>query len=238
MRVSPQLEDGYTRVANELLEALIATRLSGEELRIVLAVIRKAYGFNKKVDRISMGQFEKLTGIPNKRCQRVMKSVVEKNVVIKGGSFWEPSYGLQKNYLLWNSDVTPQEEGTPQVGGRVPPRRGVKVPPRWGDTKDSKDTLKEKNEINEVFEAYNTITQIRSRSDSRKSKIRARIKEHGKNEVLRAIENYRHALDDPENHWTHRFPIEDFMTPKNMDRFLAMGPPAEEVWKEMPDAHS
>jgi len=235
MNASPQLEDGYTRVANELLETLIATRLSGEELRIVWAVIRKTYGFNKRVDRISMGQFEKMTGIPRERCRRVMKRLVGKNIITKDGSFWKPTYGLHKNYMLWNSDVTPQEEGTPQVGGRVPPRRGVKVPPRWGDTKDSKDTLKERNEINEVFDAYNVITKIQSRSDSRKSKIRARLTEYGKEQVLEAVENYRLALDDPENHWTHRFPIEDFMTPKNIDRFLAMEPPAEEEWKELPD---
>ena len=92
-------------------------------------------------------------------------------------------------------------------------------------------------EIEEVFDAYKVIMEVRSRSDSRKSKIWARLKEYGKSEVLRAIENYRLALDDPENHWTHRFPVEDFMTPKNIDRFLAMEPPAEEEWKEMPDAH-
>jgi len=76
--------------------------------------------------------------------------------------------------------------------------------------------------------------QIRSRSDSRKSKIRARLKEYGKSEVLRAIENYRHALDDPGHYFTHRFPIERFMTPENIDRFLAMEPPADDEWEEMP----
>jgi len=141
MKASPQLEDGHTRIANELLEALIAIRLPGEEFRIALAVIRKTYGFNKTMDRISMGQFEKMTGIPRERCRRVMKRLVGKNIITKDGSFWKPTYGPQKNYLLWKSDATPQEEGTPQVGGRVPPRRGVKVPPRRGDTKDSKDTL-------------------------------------------------------------------------------------------------
>jgi len=104
------------------------------------------------------------------------------------------------------------------------------------DTSNKKD-LKDiySVEVEEVFDAYSVITKIRSRSDSRKSKIKARLAEYGKNEVLKAIENYRLALDDPENHWTHRFPVEDFMTPKNIDRFLAMEPPVEEEWKELPD---
>ena len=90
-------------------------------------------------------------------------------------------------------------------------------------------------EIEELFDAYSVIMQVRSRNDSRKSKIRARLKEYGKNDVLRAIENYRRALDDPGHYFTHRFPIERFMTPENIDRFLAMEPPAEEEIREMHD---
>ena len=90
-------------------------------------------------------------------------------------------------------------------------------------------------EIEEVFDAYKVIMEVRSRSDSRKSKIRARLKEYGKSEVLRAIENYHHALDDPGHYFTYRFPIERFMEPENIDRFLGMEPPAEEEWPELPD---
>lgn len=43
-----QLEDGFTRVANELLDAVMASGLSETEMCIVLAVWRKTYGFNKK----------------------------------------------------------------------------------------------------------------------------------------------------------------------------------------------
>jgi len=150
MKANPQLENGFTRIADELLEALISTKLSGEESRIVWAVIRKTYGFGKKMDRISMGQFEKMVGIPNKRCHRRMKELVKKNIIVKSGTFKKPTYGIQKNYLLWNLDATsptggtPQEEGTPQEGGRVPPRRGVKVPPRRGDTINSINTKQER----------------------------------------------------------------------------------------------
>ena len=239
MKGNPQLEDGFTRVANELLEALLAAPLSGQEFRIALTVIRKTYGYRKKVDRISMGQFEKETGITKKRCQLVMKELVEKNIIIKGGSFWKPTYGPQKNYKQWKFQTTPQEEGPPQEKGKVPPKRGVKLPPCRGATKDSKDTSKdssnEEKEIKEVFESYNVITKIRSRSDSRKSKIRVRLKEYGKERILGAIENYQRVLDDPTNHWTHRFPIERFMTPENIDRFLAMELPAEEEWPELAD---
>lgn len=53
---SPQTEDGYTAIANEIMEALIAAELSGQEFRIALLVIRKTYGFKKKEDAISLSQ--------------------------------------------------------------------------------------------------------------------------------------------------------------------------------------
>lgn len=38
------LDDGYTRIANELLEAVMAADLTARQLKVVLAVIRKTYG--------------------------------------------------------------------------------------------------------------------------------------------------------------------------------------------------
>ena len=47
---SPQIEDGYTKIANELLEAISKVNLSSYEFRVIMAIIRKTYGFNKKSD--------------------------------------------------------------------------------------------------------------------------------------------------------------------------------------------
>lgn len=133
---------------------------------------------------------------------------------------------------------------SPETNSEVRARyeRGKSRPRTASKSKDLQDPNNDKEckdiytvEIEEVFDAYKVIMEVRSRSDSRKSKIRARLKEYGKEQVLKAVENYHLALDDPENHWTHRFPIEDFMTPKNIDRFLAMESPTEEEWPELPD---
>lgn len=45
----PQLENGYTRIANELIErGLLRTNLGGAQIRMVLLIIRLTYGFNRK----------------------------------------------------------------------------------------------------------------------------------------------------------------------------------------------
>lgn len=43
------LDDGYTRIANELLEAVMLAGLSQHQLLVFMAVMRKTYGFNKKL---------------------------------------------------------------------------------------------------------------------------------------------------------------------------------------------
>jgi hypothetical protein len=77
-------------------------------------------------------------------------------------------------------------------------------------------------DVEGVFEAYSPIMRIRSKSKSRISKINARLEEYGLEGVLEAIRNCTEALENPEHYWSHRYPIEDFMTPRNIDRFLAM----------------
>ena len=53
---NPQLEDGYTEIANEILEALMRLHLSPNQWQVILCIIRKTYGFKKKVDYIANSQ--------------------------------------------------------------------------------------------------------------------------------------------------------------------------------------
>jgi len=102
---SPQLENGFTRIANELLEALIKTKIPGEEIRIIWAIIRKTYGFGKKTDRITLGQLESQTGIPKKRVHRLIGSLVAKNMIVKKKGRTGPVYGINKRYKAWASTI-------------------------------------------------------------------------------------------------------------------------------------
>ena len=63
---SPQREDGYTAIANELLEALALVRFPGHARQVFDVVLRKTYGFNKKADRIPLTQLVAMTGVPHR----------------------------------------------------------------------------------------------------------------------------------------------------------------------------
>ena len=53
---NPQKEDGYTAIANDIMDALIASELSGQDFKVSLLIIRKTYGFNKSEDAVSLSQ--------------------------------------------------------------------------------------------------------------------------------------------------------------------------------------
>ena len=73
---SPQKENGYTPIANEILEELVKIDLLGAEFRVLFFIIRKTYGYHKKQDRISFTQFEKCTGISRPTINKTLKNLM------------------------------------------------------------------------------------------------------------------------------------------------------------------
>ncbi|MBI4528142.1 MAG: replication protein [Deltaproteobacteria bacterium] len=102
MPPSPQLENGFFRIANELAEALARVNLSPYESRILWFVIRRTYGFNKKMDRISLSQFVGGTGIRQQNIARTLKALLGRQILnVKRESPSRVFYGLQKDYGKW-----------------------------------------------------------------------------------------------------------------------------------------
>lgn len=96
----PQVEDGYTRIANELLEQVMAAPFTLRELRVVMAVIRLTYGWNRKQARVTGGLLEKLTGIHATTCAKVLSSLIEKDVIVRKGGSRSP-VSLNKHTDEW-----------------------------------------------------------------------------------------------------------------------------------------
>jgi len=80
---SPQKENGYTAIANEILEKLVNISLLGSEFQVLLFIIRKTYGYHKKSDRISLTQFENGTGLSRPTIVKTLKNLVSRNMVVK-----------------------------------------------------------------------------------------------------------------------------------------------------------
>lgn len=94
---NPQLENGYTSIANEIAENLAKTQLSGYESRYLWVLWRCTYGWHKKEDRISNSQFVEKTGLKKQHIWRTETNLIKRNIVTKDGY----KIYFNKNYSQW-----------------------------------------------------------------------------------------------------------------------------------------
>ena len=69
----PQIKNGYTRIANELLEAICRLNISGNEMRILLYIIRRTYGFNRSFAEIPLSDISAAVGMRREHIQKALK---------------------------------------------------------------------------------------------------------------------------------------------------------------------
>ena len=113
---NPQAENGHTDIAHEVLEALMKTPLSGAEFRVLLAILRKTWGWHKKQDTLSLNQIAELTGIPRRTVIRASGGLLEKRILDREERPRSPStWRINKDYEQWVvSKVAPSvKSGTP-----------------------------------------------------------------------------------------------------------------------------
>lgn len=99
---NPQTENGYTKIANEIMEALAGIRIAGEARQCLDVILRKTYGFNKKEDQISLSQFSLLTKMPKETVRRGLLKLVKINIiVIKKDNDNINLYRFNKDFSTW-----------------------------------------------------------------------------------------------------------------------------------------
>jgi len=100
---NPQKENGHTALANELWDALARYRLSGEEWKVFVVIIRKTYGWQKKADIIPRSQFAELTGMTKRSVDRALHSLSAKSLigVRKIADRQALEYSIIKDFEKW-----------------------------------------------------------------------------------------------------------------------------------------
>ncbi|EBX2366495.1 replication protein [Salmonella enterica] len=142
------LDDGFTRIANEILEAVMHAGLSQYQLLVFMAVMRKTYGFNKKSDWVSNEQLSELTGILPHKCSSAKSALVKRGILTQTGRV----IGINKTVSEWSSLPVKGTEKKPYLEKVNLPESGKKSLPESGNgyypnqvntkdtiTKDSKD---------------------------------------------------------------------------------------------------
>jgi phage replication O-like protein O len=94
---SPQIEQGHTRIANELMSALTTFNFKKLELVTVLAVVRETYGYQTKVATLTPTALAVATGLDSDNVRKTLLALVAARVLVSEGG----QVGLQKDYDLW-----------------------------------------------------------------------------------------------------------------------------------------
>lgn len=183
----PQTENGYTKIANEILEHFIEPGITGSEFRIALFVIRKTYGYNKKKDKISISQFQKSTKMNHKQAVRTIKTLVSKQILLKENGV----YTFNKNWEEWVvSKRTPSvQTDTPPVSNRTP-----KVVSKRTPTKERKKGIQKKGgfapigaEIIKAFTLVDPKNKTYYNNTTQRSACDFLLEEFGLDTVLKRI---------------------------------------------------
>lgn len=137
-----ELEDGYTRIANELLEAVMLAGMTQHQLLVFMAVMRKTYGFNKKVDWVSNEQLSQLTGMLPHKCSAAKSALVKRNILTQEGR----QTGINKELSEWKNETYPKKVNLPESGKKCLPESGNgsypnRVTTKDNITKDKKDNI-------------------------------------------------------------------------------------------------
>lgn len=162
---SPQLENGFLRIANELQEAISAADITKRELKVINVIIRMTYGFQKKEDDIAASQIGQACRMGSSHVTEALNSLARKKIITKRRGRHGSIVGIQKDYSQWPMEAMPSEylkdkapkaepvktaeihempaPALPNRDGETP-KSGVVSHPKSGDTKDSsfKDTIK------------------------------------------------------------------------------------------------
>lgn len=100
---NPQLSNGYTKIANELLEAICRLNVSGNEMRILLYIIRRTYGFNKTYAEIPLSDISEALSMKKGNVSRELKKLREANIIEQHSNkgVRPQTLSIVKNYEKW-----------------------------------------------------------------------------------------------------------------------------------------
>lgn len=155
---SPQLEDGFIRIANELMESILGFGFTHREVMVLFSIIRKTYGYGKKTDDISASQLSDLCKVPRQHVTTTLNMLEQCNVITKSKGKFGSIIGIQKNHKKWINSSHLKKIACPKSGhgcpdaGHVPqndrgcPDTGHVDSPAVGHTKENlpKDNLQKK----------------------------------------------------------------------------------------------
>lgn len=109
------IENGFTKIANEILDAMAKAPLNGSQRRIIDVLWRSTYGYGRKAHELSETFISEATGITKRQIQRELKALIDSNIIlVKKQATFSASRVLEFNkyYETWKIQKSRPQEGS------------------------------------------------------------------------------------------------------------------------------
>jgi hypothetical protein len=143
----------YTPVPDELFDEQLPD-VSGAELKVLLYVIRRTFGFKRESDNISLSQMlnglrtrdgrvlDRGVGLSKKTLLQAIKSLEEQNIILTQRRRSQEKGDEPTSYRLHVRSVAAVEVSTPPVGEKLHHGGGGRTaPPPWGKNSPTQETV-------------------------------------------------------------------------------------------------
>ena len=163
---NPQKENGFTPISNEILEALIKTRINTDAWRILFFIIRKTYGYKKKQDKISLSQFVLATQLKKSVICRGLNRLNNMNIIIRIANDDCTIYQFNKDFDTWKPlakllTLAKQQTSVSQIANKSLAKQGhtKEIDTKEIDTKETitKETSELSSQVKQLMDIFYKI---------------------------------------------------------------------------------
>lgn len=217
-------DNGFTRIANDIMDRIYMLDISASAFRVLNAIIRQTYGFQKSTERFTNSYLQTMTGLGATSVKDALNMLADRRIITVEKSGMFKVIGLNKSVSDWQMDAgksdnnsrtkTTQEAANPattesrESGHNKPRIRPQKAANPAETSRESgyikEDTLQKKlfketqqvDQAIQVFEYWKTVMK-KSRANltpERKAKLLARLKDYPLETLMDAIDGC--ALSD------------------------------------------
>lgn len=221
---NPQTEDGYTAIANELLEVICRTKFNATQLKIILFVIRYTYGYQRDTHKFPTSFIANGTGLSERYVWGELAKLIETKVIRVVGN---PSrteskiMGLNKNYELWKDYRAIVHKKNTSIAESL--HSTIAESSYLVNKKINKNIYSDDEQF--VLNFWNEKNIVNhDPTDRMKKEISKALKKYGKDNIVTAINNYATAYLDDSFYYTHIWRLDRFLKQENgLPNFLDDG---------------
>lgn len=218
---NPQRENGYTGIANEILDRLAETQLNGTQFRIIMVVFRNTYGFRRKEHELSESFISKATGIYKRQITRELKELINRKIlsVVKVANFTNPRIvSFNKNYEQWVDKPEGQQVSKKTTPVQKDNQTDVQLdtsPDVFLDTQERNTKENIKKDIvpySEIIGHLNQVagTNYKSNTKSTREHIHARWEDGFR------LEDFKTVIDFKVKEWGQDERMRNFIRPQTL----------------------